>query len=140
MVQHDTHDMLNSISYYEDGEVIFTEGSYGDNMYVIHSGRVEISQMINNKKEVLAIVGKDSFFGEMALLSNTPRTATATAIERTTLLPFDEEAMMKRIESNPVFALHLITSLCDRLMNTTSALMSLIADGSGQLPPGQSQS
>ena len=123
----DTYDILNSVSYYEDGEVIFAEGSSGDEMYVIHSGQVEISKMINNQKRVLAIRGKDSLFGEMALLCNTPRTATATAMGRATLLPFNEEAMEKRIESNPVFALNLIRSLSDRLMRTTLRMKELVA-------------
>ena len=125
---NNTYDILDSISYYEDGEVIFAEGGYGDEMYVIHSGEVELSQITeSNQRKVLDILGKDSFFGEMALLSNTVRTATATAVGKTALIPFDKEAMIKRIESNPTFALHLLTSLSDRLMKTTSKLMKLVA-------------
>ncbi len=122
----DVYDILDSVSYYEDGEIIFTEGSCGNEMYVIHSGQVEISKIINNQKKVLAILGKDSLFGEMALLCNTPRTATATALGKTTLLPFNEEAMIRRIESNPIFALSLIRSLSDRLMRTTSSMKELV--------------
>jgi len=118
--------VLDSISYYDDGEVIFAEGSCGDEMYIIHSGQVELSRMINNEKKVLVVLGRDSFFGEMALLSDAKRTATATAIGRTALLPFDKEALIERIESNPTFALHLITSLSERLMRTTSTLTALI--------------
>jgi len=118
--------MLDSISYYEDGEVIFAEGSHGDMMYVIHSGQVELSRMVEDEKKVLIVLGRDGFFGEMALLSDTKRTATATAIGRTMLLPLDREAMVDRIESNPTFALHLITSLSERLMRTTSTLITLI--------------
>ena len=121
-------DVLESVYCYEAGEVIFSEGSYGEEMYVIHSGTVEISQIVNGKKETLAVLGKDSFFGEMALLSNTNRTATATALEKTMLLPFDKEAMIKRIETNPRFALHLITSLAERLIRTTSTLAKLMEE------------
>ena len=125
---NNTYDILDSISYYEDGEVIFAEGGYGDEMYIIHSGEVELSQVTsNNERKVLDILGKDSFFGEMALLSNTVRTATATAVGKTALIPFDKESMIKRIESNPRFALHLLASLSDRLMKTTSTLMKLVA-------------
>jgi CRP/FNR family cyclic AMP-dependent transcriptional regulator len=126
MVGHDTYDMIDSIAYYEDGEIIFAEGSHGDEMYVIHSGEVELSRTINNEEKVLTVLAKDSFFGEMALLSDTTRTATAIARGRTALLPFDKEAMVKRIENNPKFALHLITSLSERLMKTTSTLITLI--------------
>ena len=82
--------------------------------------------MAEGEKKVLTILSKDSFFGEMALLSDTPRTATAIALGQTTLLPFDKEAMVKRIENNPKFALHLISALSERLMNTTSRLMELL--------------
>ena len=127
MIENGDYDMLDSIYYYEDGEIIFAQGSYGDELYVIYSGRVELSLMTNNEKKVLTILGKDAFFGEIALLSDTTRTATATAIERTALLPFDKVAMIKRIETNPKFALHLITALSERLMRTTSKLTELIA-------------
>jgi len=120
------YDVFDSICYYEDGEVIFTEGSYGDEMYVIHSGEVEISRMTNEGKKVLTILTKDGFFGEMALLSDSPRTATAISIGKSVLLPFDKEAMMRRIESNPRFAMHLLTSLSERLMKTTASLTELI--------------
>ena len=126
MAERDTYDMLDSISYYDDGEVIFVEESRGDEMYVIQSGEVELSQMINNEKRVLTILGKDSFFGEMALLSHRPRTATATAIGRTALLPFDREAMLKRIETNPRFALTLLNALSERLAETTSKLVAMM--------------
>ena len=127
MSEDDTYDMLDSVFYYEDGEVIFAEESFGDKMYVIHSGQVELSRMVDNEKKVLIVLGRDSFFGEMALLSDTKRTATATAIGRTMLLPFDKEAIIERIESNPKFALHLIASLSERLMKTTSTLIALVA-------------
>lgn len=128
MAGNNAYDILDSISYYEDREVIFAEGGYGDEMYIIHSGEVELSQVTSdNERKVLDILGKDSFFGEMALLSNTVRTATATAVGKTALIPFDKEAMIKRIESNPRFALHLLASLSDRLMKTTSTLMKLLA-------------
>jgi CRP-like cAMP-binding protein len=125
MVENEDQDMLDSIYYYEAGEVIFAVGSHGDEMYVIHSGRVELSRMINNEKKILAILRKDGFFGEMALLSDTERTATAISLEKTALRPFDKQALIKRIETNPKFALHLIALLSERLIRTTAKLTKL---------------
>ena len=125
MAENEANDMLDCIYYYEPGEVIFAEGSHGDEMYVIYSGRVELSPIANDEKKVLTILGKDSFFGEMALLSDTERTATAIAVERTALLPFDKNALIERIETNPKFALHLIASLSERLIKTTAKLTKL---------------
>lgn len=126
MVGYNTSDMRDSIVYCDCREVIFAEKNLGDEMYVIHSGKVEISRMTDRGKQILCVLGKGSFFGEMALLSDTPRTATAIAIEPTTLLPFTKEAMIERIENNPTFALSLIIALSERLMNTTSSLMEQI--------------
>ncbi len=119
--------MSDLIACCDRGEVIFTENNYGDEMYIVRSGKVEISRMTEHGKQVLAIIGKGGFFGEMALLNDTPRTATATAVETTTLLTFSKEAVVARIKSNPAFALELLAGLSERLMYTTSRLMGHIA-------------
>ena len=73
---------------YEKGETIFSHGDLGDTMYVIQSGAVEISRLQDGKKAVLALLDHNDLFGEMALVDNHPRSATATAISRSRLLPF----------------------------------------------------
>jgi len=115
------------IAYCDRGEEIFTEGSDGSEMYVVHSGKVEISHITNNGKQVLAIIEKGGFFGEMAILSDTQRTATATAIEPTILIRSDREAMVERVQKNPAFALELLIGLSARLMGTTTKLMEQIS-------------
>ncbi|MDO9026371.1 MAG: cyclic nucleotide-binding domain-containing protein, partial [bacterium] len=58
------------------GEKIFNEGSQGNEMYLITKGEVEISISRNESKLVLAELQESSFFGEMALITDKPRTAT----------------------------------------------------------------
>jgi len=56
-----------------DGTVIFKEGDVGDKMYIIQDGVVRIEKTIDGRKHKLAELGKSEFFGEMAIVSNTPR-------------------------------------------------------------------
>ncbi len=65
--------------------VIYTEGSPGDALYLVDSGRVEIVSSLSRRGQVLARLGPGGFFGEMALLTGKPRTTGARAAEPTNL-------------------------------------------------------
>jgi CRP-like cAMP-binding protein len=79
---------------YEKGEVVFQPGDFGDTMYIIQSGAVEISQIHGKREIVLALLEKGEFFGEMALLDDHPRSATVTAICQTRLLPLTRSSLL----------------------------------------------
>lgn len=67
---------------YQIGEVLFREGEAGRAIYFVKSGQVELTrQMSADNKRTLSVVGKSHTFGEMALLDQMNRTATATVIE-----------------------------------------------------------
>lgn len=67
------------------GDTIFKEGALGECLYLIEEGRVEISQQKDGVRQTLAVFGPGDCFGEMALIDCQPRSATATALERTRL-------------------------------------------------------
>src|SRR4030042_4083288 len=72
---------------YRKSEVIFEEGSTGSEMYLIHSGRVLLSVRRNQAKQVpLVVLNPGDFFGEMALVDDSPRSTTASAVEDDTEL------------------------------------------------------
>lgn len=104
------------------GRVIFHEGESGDRMFIIQSGRVRISKMIDGREHELAILEKGDFFGEMAIVSRIDRTATATAVNATQLLAFDRQGFMGMIEKNAKIALNVIDKLCRRLENANSQI------------------
>ena len=118
---------IDQILYYEDGEVIFEEGSVGKEFYTIESGKVEISQRINGKKIVIAVLGKGDFFGEMAAFTDAPRTANAYAVGKVVLTSFSIESLLQRMQTNPRFTVDLLQTLINRLRSTTSTLRTLIA-------------
>ena len=75
---------------YKAGDVIVKEGSHGAAVYVLSSGKVEISKMVQGKRIVLDILGPGEMFGEMSYLAPAPRSATATALEDTVLELLDK--------------------------------------------------
>ncbi len=86
------------------GEIIFKEGDLGEEMYFIRKGKVKISKGEEANEKVLAILKDGDFFGEMALIDGSPRSATATAIEDTDLLIIDKESFTAKINENPLIA------------------------------------
>jgi F420-non-reducing hydrogenase small subunit len=111
---------------YGKGEVIFLQGDPGDTMYIIQSGAVEISHQQGEIKKVLALMERGNFFGEMALIDRHPRTATATAISRSRLLPLTRMSLMDRIRHDPSVVIHLLKTLCERINNTNRILQSIV--------------
>lgn len=93
------------------GTVIFDEGSHGDEMFGVVEGKVELR--LPNGKTVL--VGPDETFGEMALLESGTRSATATAVEDSTLAVINKHRFLYLVHETPTFALNVMSSLADRL-------------------------
>lgn len=72
---------------YHEGEALFLEGDIGRALFVVESGRVELSKTGPDGRPLrLAMLGPGTFFGEMALLEQLPRSASAVALEKSSLL------------------------------------------------------
>src|SRR5215471_8492502 len=72
------------IKEYGAGEVIFEEGSTGRELYVVLDGQVEIAKINGANKSVIVTLGKGEFFGEMAVIDGSSRSATAIAASSNT--------------------------------------------------------
>jgi CRP/FNR family cyclic AMP-dependent transcriptional regulator len=109
---------------YRKSEVIFKEGSAGSEMYLIHSGRVLLSVRQNETQEVpLVVLNPGDFFGEMALVDDSPRSATASAVEDDTeLIVMDRARFLFMVRQQPEFALSLMHTLCRRLRDMDKRL------------------
>ena len=100
-----------------NGETLFKEGDRGEEMYLIRSGKVEISSSAGGVKKVLATLGEGSFLGEMAIVDDAPRSATAIAAGEVSLLILDRAAFKAQLAENPMVE-YLISSLVKRLRET----------------------
>ena len=105
------------VNSYRKSEVIFEEGSTGNEMYLVLSGQVLLSVRESGKEEVaLAELNPGDFFGEMALVDDSPRSATAVAAkDNTELITLDRSKFLFMVRQQPEFALSLMHTLCQRL-------------------------
>ena len=109
---------------YKKFELIFTEGQPGDCAYMIDSGRIAIvsGKDIHDKHKVLAILHKNAIFGEMALIDEEVRSATAFALEDCTLSVITATTLHYLIENEPLTLSPLLEVLSQRLRQTTRIL------------------
>ncbi len=85
---------------YGDGEIIIRQGDEGDGFYLVVEGQVRVTLREQNDAEV-ARIGEGGFFGEMALLSDQPRSASVWAAGSVTLLRFDKRLFMPVLDAYP---------------------------------------
>ena len=107
---------------FDAGQVIFNAGDVGDSAYVIIDGTVEISVPTPSGPIVINEMGKNDLLGEIAIVGEVPRTATAKALTNLETLKISKELFMKIIHENPDAAIELIRILAARLASTTSQL------------------
>jgi CRP/FNR family transcriptional regulator, cyclic AMP receptor protein len=100
------------------GGVIFREGEQADELFVIKSGYVRIQ--VGNR--TITDITTDNIFGEMALIDNEPRSATATAITDVELVPISEKQFLFLVSQTPYFALKVMRILAQRLRATNKVL------------------
>lgn len=97
------------------GTTLFEQGDEGREMYVISSGKIEISRHADDKEMVLAVLGPGDFFGEMAIINNQPRSATARVLEDAQVLVIDARTFEGMIRANAEVAVRMIRRLAARL-------------------------
>lgn len=101
---------------FRDGEVIFSAGDAGDGFYLLELGSVQISAVVGNgQSRVLAVIRSGDFFGEMAVLDDAPRSATATAQGDTEAYFLSRGDLLNVLERRPQFALNLIREFSLRM-------------------------
>ncbi len=96
------------------GEVLFHEGEVGDMMYLIRQGKIKIVKGKGEEEKVLAILKEGDFFGEMAIIDGSPRSASAIAVDDVVLLMIDKETFHSKIKENPLIS-YVLETLSRRL-------------------------
>jgi signal transduction histidine kinase len=101
---------------YRPGDDIFREGDAGDGIYWVKEGLVEISGIVGQNVRVsFSKVGPGEIFGEMAVLEDKPRSASATAREDTIVYFLERAQMLKLVERSPALSLSLLREISHRL-------------------------
>ncbi len=100
---------------FEDKDVIFLEHEIGNNLYIIQNGEVKILKVVNNQEILLNVLRTGDIFGEMAILENKPRNATAMASGKVLLMSISRENFGALVEKHPQIATKIITLLSDRI-------------------------
>ncbi len=104
------------------GDRIFREGDRGESCFVVQKGRVEIYRQGGSSIEVLAQIGKGGIFGEMALIDNQPRMASARAAVLTTLIVVSRDMFEKKLAVCDPFVRGLLQIMAANLRRATGGM------------------
>lgn len=110
---------------FRDGEFVVRQGDMSDNAYLILQGRAEVIVEFSGDSSVVAQLGDSEVFGEMAMLCETPRTASIRAVGDLRTLCFEREGMLRLLREFPEMAIEMSRSLAQRLERTTTELARL---------------
>ena len=111
---------------YDSGQVIICEFEPGDCFYLIQSGKVQLVKWVNGKNKNLDILKPGEFFGEMAILDNSPRSATCMAAGPVQCLEFSKANFELLVTGNPQIALMLLKLFCKRIYDQKRRLKILV--------------
>ena len=111
---------------YKKGHVILEEDSTGDHCYFLTRGRVKITRVSSDEREViLALLGPGDFFGEMSLLSGEARSANVVTLEKTKALTLNTVDFLGTLELYPKVSINLLRELAIRLQKSDEQIASL---------------
>jgi CRP/FNR family cyclic AMP-dependent transcriptional regulator len=138
---------------YRKDNMILIEEEFGSTMFIILNGRVKISRISEDGREViLSILSEGDFFGEMSILDGETRSANVVTLEDSEILVIRREDFLQMLHDFPQIAINLLKELAHRLRKSDSQIKSLslqnatgkvastllrIADDSGKIHLGQ---
>jgi len=100
---------------YDDDQIIFLEHEPGSELYIIQEGKVKITKLVDNNEVLLAVLIKGDIFGEMAILENKPRSASAIAFGETKLMGVSKSNFEPMVQAHPEIAQRIIELLSERI-------------------------
>ncbi len=100
---------------YADGQCSGEVGDVGNCMYVVQSGKVDVFGADSQGEMLLATLGKGNIFGEMALFTKQPRSATVRARGEARVLTIDKRGFFRRVQEDPSLAFNILQTLSQRI-------------------------
>jgi CRP/FNR family transcriptional regulator, cyclic AMP receptor protein len=111
----------------EHGQTIFKQGDDPDALYIVKEGEVDIVMDSPNGEVILATVSPGSFFGELGIFDNVPRSATARATRDTNVLLLRRDVVMDFLEHNPSASLRILAVVISRLRLADQMMTRLVS-------------
>ena len=118
MQNRDIFSQIEKYQSFASDQVIFREGESGKHLYIVAEGEVDI--LVGD--QVLETAGPGSIFGEIALIDDKPRSATAIARTDCLLAPVGREHFLVLVQRTPLFAIQVMRAMANRLRHTTDKL------------------
>ncbi|HCX87133.1 MAG TPA: Crp/Fnr family transcriptional regulator [Gammaproteobacteria bacterium] len=110
----------------ERGEIIVSQGSEGESLYVVVSGQIRVYLSDEAGKEIiLGLEGPGAIFGEIAVLDGQPRSASVAAMKRTELLRIDGAQLRELLRTNARLSFSVIAALAGMIRKLTDATQGL---------------
>jgi len=120
--------------HYNDNEILFCEHEPGEELYIIQKGKIKITKIVDNNEVLLAVLKPGDIFGEMAILENKPRSASAISFGESELLTVSKGNFGIMVQKNPQLGTKLITLLSERIWKAYRQLANiLISDPLGRM-------
>jgi CRP/FNR family transcriptional regulator, cyclic AMP receptor protein len=112
----------------KEGEILFHSGDFGESMYIVKSGKVELFiKDTTGQKIVLKIAKENDIFGEISMLDNRPRSATATALSDTELFVLDRDDLLLLFQKKPDAGLNMLAAMSGMLRDADQLLRTRVA-------------
>ena len=108
---------------FDPGQVLCREGDFGDTAYVIIQGAAEVCVRAGDSEITVASLGRNDFVGDMAILCDTPRTATVRASSRCETLVIGKTQLLGLLRSFPDMSIAMMRVLAGRLERTNRQLV-----------------
>lgn len=113
---------------FKKGSIIFCEYEPGDNFYLIQTGRVQIVKIMGDIEKTIDILKPGEIFGEMAILEEAPRSASAIAMDSVDTFEFNRENFEILMRGNPQIAMKLLRLFTKRIYDQKRRFMILTLD------------
>lgn len=114
---------------YGPGEVIIREGAQDGRLFIIISGRVEVVKNLDSKRhKTLQVLGPDSYFGEMALLDGSVRSASVVAVTRTRVVYIEHLNLLSEIQKYPRLAVELLQLMVRRIRALEKSMLHTLGE------------
>jgi CRP-like cAMP-binding protein len=117
---------------FKRGETILRENDIGETAFIIEKGLVEVTHQVGSQQVHLATLGPGETLGEMSIVDDMPRSATAVAIEATIVTEIHQDELYEALQTDSKLAITLLKSLFERLREANARLYRIRAEQTGE--------